>query len=280
MRLKNKIINAILYTILSVLAVIWVIPILILLSISVRTSDGPMLRSILPDQFTLNNYIRLFTETQLVNFGRWYANTLIVAIFTMILSSLFVLMVAYALSRLRFKTRRPMMNLILILGMFPGFMAMIAIYYIIKAAGLTQSLFALVLVYSGGAGLGYYIAKGFFDTIPKSLDEAALIDGATKNDIFWKIILPLSRPIIIYTVLVSFLAPWMDFIFVSVIMRDNYLNYTVALGLWKMLNRDFVFDYFTRFAAGSVLVALPISILFIIMQKFYIEGVTGGSVKG
>jgi arabinogalactan oligomer/maltooligosaccharide transport system permease protein len=136
------------------------------------------------------------------------------------------------------------------------------------------------LVYSGGAGLGYYIAKGFFDTIPKSLDEAALIDGATKNDIFWKIILPLSRPIIIYTVLVSFLAPWMDFIFVSVIMRDNYDNYTVALGLWKMLNREFVFTYFTRFAAGSILVAIPISVLFIIMQKFYVEGVTGGSVKG
>jgi arabinogalactan oligomer/maltooligosaccharide transport system permease protein len=280
MKNKNKIINIIIYSVLSLLSVVWVFPIFLLISISFRTSDGPILRSILPDQFTLNNYIRLFTDNQLFDFGRWYANTLIVAIFTMILSTLFVLMVAYALSRLRFKARRPLMNIILILGMFPGFMAMIAIYYIIKASGLSQSLFALVLVYSGGAGLGYYIAKGFFDTIPKSLDEAALIDGATKNDIFWKIILPLSRPIIIYTVLVSFLAPWMDFIFVSVIMRDNYNNYTVALGLWKMLNREFVFTYFTRFAAGSILVAIPISVLFIIMQKFYVEGVTGGSVKG
>jgi arabinogalactan oligomer/maltooligosaccharide transport system permease protein len=280
MKNKNKIINIIIYSVLSLLAVIWVFPIFLLISISFRTSDGPILRSILPDQFTLNNYLRLFTDNQLFDFGRWYANTLVVAIFTMILSTLFVLMVAYALSRLRFKARRPLMNIILILGMFPGFMAMIAIYYIIKASGLSQSLFALVLVYSGGAGLGYYIAKGFFDTIPKSLDEAALIDGATKNDIFWKIILPLSRPIIIYTVLVSFLAPWMDFIFVSVIMRDNYDNYTVALGLWKMLNREFVFTYFTRFAAGSILVAIPISVLFIIMQKFYVEGVTGGSVKG
>jgi arabinogalactan oligomer/maltooligosaccharide transport system permease protein len=280
MKNKNKIINIIIYSVLSLLSVIWVFPIFLLISISFRTSDGPILRSILPDQFTLNNYLRLFTDNQLFDFGRWYANTLVVAIFTMILSTLFVLMVAYALSRLRFKARRPLMNIILILGMFPGFMAMIAIYYIIKASGLSQSLFALVLVYSGGAGLGYYIAKGFFDTIPKSLDEAALIDGATKNDIFWKIILPLSRPIIIYTVLVSFLAPWMDFIFVSVIMRDNYDNYTVALGLWKMLNREFVFTYFTRFAAGSILVAIPISVLFIIMQKFYVEGVTGGSVKG
>jgi arabinogalactan oligomer/maltooligosaccharide transport system permease protein len=280
MKNKNKIINVLIYSVLSLLSIVWVFPIFLLISISFRTSDGPILRSIMPDQFTINNYVRLFTDNKLFDFGRWYMNTLLVAVFTMILSTLFVLMVAYALSRLRFKARRPLMNLILILGMFPGFMAMIAIYYIIKASGLSQSLFALVLVYSGGAGLGYYIAKGFFDTIPKSLDEAALIDGATKNDIFWKIILPLSRPIIIYTVLVSFLAPWMDFIFVSVIMRDNYNNYTVALGLWKMLNREFVFTYFTRFAAGSILVAIPISVLFIIMQKFYVEGVTGGSVKG
>jgi len=280
MKNKNKIINVLIYSVLSMLSIVWVFPIFLLISISFRTSDGPILRSIMPDQFTINNYVRLFTDNKLFDFGRWYMNTLLVAVFTMILSTLFVLMVAYALSRLRFKARRPLMNLILILGMFPGFMAMIAIYYIIKASGLSQSLFALVLVYSGGAGLGYYIAKGFFDTIPKSLDEAALIDGATKNDIFWKIILPLSRPIIIYTVLVSFLAPWMDFIFVSVIMRDNYNNYTVALGLWKMLNREFVFTYFTRFAAGSILVAIPISVLFIIMQKFYVEGVTGGSVKG
>ena len=280
MKNKNKIINVLIYSVLSLLSIVWVFPIFLLISISFRTSDGPILRSIMPDQFTINNYVRLFTDNKLFDFGRWYMNTLLVAVFTMILSTLFVLMVAYALSRLRFKARRPIMNLILILGMFPGFMAMIAIYYIIKASGLSQSLFALVLVYSGGAGLGYYIAKGFFDTIPKSLDEAALIDGATKNDIFWKIILPLSRPIIIYNVLVSFLAPWMDFIFVSVIMRDNYNNYTVALGLWKMLNREFVFTYFTRFAAGSILVAIPISVLFIIMQKFYVEGVTGGSVKG
>jgi arabinogalactan oligomer/maltooligosaccharide transport system permease protein len=198
----------------------------------------------------------------------------------MIISTLFVLMVAYTLSRLRFKFRKPMMNIALILGMFPGFMAMIAIYYVIKSIGLQQSLLALVLVYSGGAGLGYFIAKGFFDTIPFSLDEAALIDGATKNDVFWKITLPLSKPIIIYTVLMSFMAPWMDFIFVSVIMRDNYEMYTVALGLWKMLDREVIYEYFTRFAAGSVLVAIPISALFILMQRFYVGGVTGGSVKG
>jgi arabinogalactan oligomer/maltooligosaccharide transport system permease protein len=280
MNRKNKIANAIIYLILTLMSAIWLFPVSWLLLTSFRGEKGAFTINFLPDTYTFQNYIRLFTETELFSFPRWYLNTVIVAISTMIISTLFVLMVAYTLSRLRFKFRKPMMNIALILGMFPGFMAMIAIYYVIKSIGLQQSLLALVLVYSGGAGLGYFIAKGFFDTIPFSLDEAALIDGATKNDVFWKITLPLSKPIIIYTVLMSFMAPWMDFIFVSVIMRDNYEMYTVALGLWKMLDREVIYEYFTRFAAGSVLVAIPISALFIIMQRFYVGGVTGGSVKG
>lgn len=172
------------------------------------------------------------------------------------------------------------MNIALILGMFPGFMSMIAIYYILKGFGISQSLLALILVYSGASGLGFYIAKGFFDTLPKALDEAAYLDGATKSQVFWKITIPLSKPIIIYTILTTFMAPWMDYIFASVIMGDNYDNYTVALGLFKMLEREFIHQYFTQFAAGAVIISIPISILFISMQRFYVEGVTGGSVKG
>ena len=173
-----------------------------------------------------------------------------------------------------------MMNVALILGMFPGFMSMIAVYYILKGLGITQSLVALIMVYSGGAGLSFFIAKGFFDTLPKSLDEAAYLDGATKFQIFRKITLPMSKPIVVYTVLTSFMAPWMDFIFSSVIMGDNYNNYTVALGLFKMLEREFINDYYTQFAAGCVLVSIPIAALFISMQKYYVEGVSGGAVKG
>ena len=172
------------------------------------------------------------------------------------------------------------MNIALILGMFPGFMSMIAVYYILKAVGLTQSLIALVLVYSGGAGLGFYVVKGFFDIIPKSLDEAARIDGASRFKIFTAIILPLSKSIIVYTLLTSFLAPWMDFIFVSVIMGDNYDKYTVALGLYRMLELEFINTYFTRFAAGAVLVSIPITALFISLRKFYVAGATSGAVKG
>ncbi|MDD4744092.1 MAG: ABC transporter permease subunit, partial [Eubacteriales bacterium] len=238
--------NSAIYVILSVMGILWLIPIAWLVLISFRAEPGAWTPYILPQSYTLDNYTRLFTDTQLFNYPRWFMNTLIVAIFTCVISTVMVLMTSYTLSRLRFKSRKGLLNLGLILGMFPGFMSMIAIYYILKAMGLSQSLLALIMVYSGASGLGYFIAKGFFDTIPKALDEAAIVDGANQNTIFWQIILPLSKPIVIYTVLTSFMAPWVDFIFVSVIMKDNYNNYTIALGLYQMLTRENIYRYFTQ----------------------------------
>ena len=145
---------------------------------------------------------------------------------------------------------------------------------------LTQNLIALIIVYSAGAGLNFAISKGFFDTIPRALDEAATIDGATKNQIFWRIILPMSKPIVVYTVLTSFTGPWADFILAKIIMGDARDNYTIALGLWQMLQKEYINDYFLMFCAGAVLVAVPITALFLKMQKYYVEGVTGGAVKG
>ena len=173
------------------------------------------------------------------------------------------------------------MNIILVLGMFPGFMSMIAVYYILKGLNLLSSpLVCLTLVYIAGAGLSYYIAKGFFDTIPRALDESAYLDGATKAQIFFKITLPLSKPIIVYTVLTSFIAPWVDYIFPSIICGSDYDSYTVALGMFRMLEREFIGTFYTQFAAGAVIVSIPIAGLFISMQKYYVEGVTGGAVKG
>lgn len=280
MKFRKKISNGISYAILSLLSIIWLSPIAWLVIQSFRKEPGAFTRYILPKQWTFDNYTRLFTDTHLFNFPRWFLNTLVVAIFTCILSTIIVLLTSYAFSRLRFKVRKPMMNVILILGMFPGFMSMIAVYHILKSVGLAQSLVSLVLVYSGGAAMGYYIAKGFFDTIPKSIDEAALIDGATKNQVFWKITMPMSKPIVVYTILTSFIAPWVDFIFVSVIMKDNYQNYTVALGLFEMLSRENIQLYFTQFCAGAILIAIPITLLFIRMQKYYVGGVTAGGAKG
>lgn len=267
------------YLILIMLSIIWLVPILWVILNSLRGEPGSYTPYFWPKSYTLDNFIRLFTDTKQFYFGKWFGNTFIVAVFTCILSTFYVLSISYAISRLRFKMRRPFMNVALILGMFPGFMSMIAVYYILKGLNMTQSLLALILVYSGGAGLGFYIAKGFFDTIPKSIDEAAWLDGASKWKVFTRITIPLSKPIIIYTILTSFIAPWTDYIFVSVIMGDNYNKYTVALGLYKMLEKEFINTWYTRFSAGAVLVSIPISILFIIMQKYYTNGISG-AVKG
>ena len=280
MRLRKNLTNALIYALLFTLAVIWLVPLFFLIVHSFRAEPGAAIRYLFPKEYTADNYIRLFTDTELFNFPRWYMNTLLVSVASCALSTLYVLMISYAFSRLRFRFRESMMRAGLVLNMFPGFMAMIAVYFILKAVGLTQSLLALVLVYSGSAALSYYVAKGFFDTIPRALDEAAYIDGASKSTIFWRITLPLSKPIVVYTVLMSFMAPWMDFIFASVIMKDNYDNYTVALGLFQMITRENIYDYFTVFCAGAVVVAIPIALLFLFMQKYYVEGVTGGAVKG
>ncbi len=282
MRKKSKLktSNTFIYILLSVLALIWILPILWIVLTSFRGESGSFTPYFLPKSYTIKNYINLFTQNETFNFTRWFLNTLTVSVFSCLLSTAYVLATSYSMSRLRFKLRKPMMNIALVLGMFPGFMSMIAIYYVLKSFGITQSLLALILVYSSGAGLGFYVAKGFFDTVPKALDEAAMLDGASRGRIFFRITLPMSKPIIIYTLLTAFTAPWVDYIFASVIMGDNYKNYTVALGLFQMLEKEFIHSYYTRFAAGAVIVSIPIAILFISTQKFYVQGVTGGAVKG
>ncbi|MBP3414215.1 MAG: sugar ABC transporter permease [Clostridia bacterium] len=268
------------YAILVVLSVVWLFPVLWVVLTSLREEKGSFVPNFFPEGYTFDNYIELFSDTSVFSFGQWFANTLIVSIASCALTTFIIISTAYVMSRMRFSMRKSMMKLALILGLFPGFMSMIAVYFVLKSVGLTQSLLALVLVYSAGGGLQFYISKGFFDTIPYAMDEAAMIDGATKAQIFTKITLPLSKPIIVYTILTTFMAPWMDFIFARVIMGDNYSKYTVAVGLYTMLSREFIDIYFTRFAAGAVCIAIPITLLFISLQKYYVEGITGGSVKG
>ena len=279
-KLRRRVANTAIYVFLTVLSVAWLLPVAWLIVSSLRLEPGAYTTYVLPKGYTLNNFARLFSETEVFNFPRWYMNTLTVAAASCLITTMLVLMVAYTYSRLRFKSRRGLMNISLVLGMFPGFMSMIAIYHILKAMGFDKSLASLVVVYSGGAALTYYVAKGFFDTIPKSLDEAALIDGATRNLVFWKIILPSSKPIVLYTALTSFIAPWVDFIFASVILKDNYQNYTVAVGLFRMIDRENIYQFYTRFCAAAIIVATPIMLLFIKMQTYYVSGVTGGAVKG
>ncbi len=268
------------YILLTVLGIVWILPLLWIILISFREEPGAYTPYFFPKGYTIDNYVQLLQRGGQFDFVRWFLNTLIVAVFTCIGSTAMVLAVSFALSRLKFRMKKPMMNIALVLGMFPAFMSMLAVYYILKGMNLLENpLVSLTLFYIAGAGLSYYIAKGFFDTIPRAVDESAYLDGATKSQIFFKITLPLSKPIIVYTVLTSFMTPWIDYIFPSIICGTNYDNYTVALGMFRMLQREFITTYYTQFAAGAVLVSIPIGLLFIVMQRYYVEGVTGGSVK-
>lgn len=272
--------NTIIYVILVVISIIWLFPFFFLLLQSFRGEPGATTNYFFPKEYTFDNYIKLFTEKTPFNFMQWYGNTLIVSIVVTIFQTIIVLITSYALSRLRFKLRKPLMNLMLILGMFPGFMSMTAVYFVLKQLALTKNLAGLMLVYVASSAMQYYICKGFFDTIPKSLDEAARIDGANRHQVFIKIILPLSKPIIIYTILTAFIAPWGEYMFASLLMLGDVDKFNVALGLKEMLHRENVHQYFTRFCAGAVVVSVPITLLFIWLQKYYVEGVTGGAVKG
>jgi arabinogalactan oligomer/maltooligosaccharide transport system permease protein len=264
------------------LAIIWLVPIVWIILASFSYNDTGFVSTFWPEQFTMQNYIGILNSQQFP-FLDWMRNTFIVAVISMVLSTFITISVAYTLSRLRFRFRKPFLQIALVLGMFPGFMSMIALYYILKNFNMLN-LGGLVLVYVGGAGLGFYIAKGFFDTIPRSMDEAAIIDGATRWQVFIHIGLPMSRPMIVYTALMAFIGPWIDFIFSGIILSSsgNARTYTIAYGLYNMLHstKGSSTTYFTQFIAGCVIIAIPITILFVIMQKFYVNGITAGADKG
>ena len=279
---RRRIVNILVHVLLGILAIIWVLPIIWIVLTSFRAEPGAYTTTFLPQGYTLNNYIKLLTDRNVLNFPKMFTNTLIISIISCIISTFFVLSVAYSLSRMRFKFRKPYMNMAMILGLFPGFMTMIAQYFILKSMGLTEGAsirIGLIVVYCACTGLGFQISKGFFDTIPRSIDEAALIDGATQWQVFTRITLPLSKPIGIYTVMTAFIAPGVDFIFAKVLCRANADQFTVAIGLWNMLQKEYIYQWYTCFAAGAVLISIPIAILFLYMQRFYVEGMSG-AVKG
>lgn len=270
------------HLLLLILVVIWLVPILWLVVTAFSGYPGINKTHFFPETWTIANFEKLLLHPDsVVQYGAWFKNTLIISIFTCIISTAFVLMVSYAFSCTRFKGRKALMSFSIILNMFPGVLSMIAVYFVLKSLNLTNSHLGMIIVYSAGSGLGYLIVKGFMDTIPLSLREAARLEGATELQIFTKIIIPVCKPIIVYQVINSFLIPWGDFVFAKLMLNKGISkDYTVAIGLYNMLDRSLVNQYFAIFCAGGFVVSIPISILFIIMQKYYVEGVTSGSVKG
>ncbi|MBG9735009.1 sugar ABC transporter permease [Paenibacillus alvei] len=264
------------YLLLIAIAVCVLYPTIWIVMSSIRPGTSIFSESLIPKNPTFEHYVSLFTSQE-YQYGQWYLNTLKIATCNMIFGVILVVMTAYALSRFRFYGRKNLMSGMLVLGMFPGFMSMIAIYILLMQLNLLDTHFALILVYSAGAPLGAFVVKGFFDTIPKSLEESARIDGATHWVVFRKIMLPLSKPMITYVGLMTFAGAWGDFIFARLVLRSKE-KYTLAIGLWDMVNN--ASTNFTMFAAGAVLIAVPIALLYLFLQRFLVEGLTAGASKG
>jgi arabinogalactan oligomer/maltooligosaccharide transport system permease protein len=284
LKAKTNIGNGIIYFILTIMSVIWLIPFVCIVLESFRVENTGQVGYLLPQQWGLANYKALFVEDvdKTVQFMKWYKNTFIIAAFSSVIHTFVVLCTSYTLSRMRFKARKPLMNIMLILGMFPGFITMIVLYTVLSKLGFTGagSVPGLILVYTASAAMGYYVSKGFFDTVPRSLDEAARVDGATRAQVLFRITLPMAKPIVIYQILTAFMAPWGDFIFAKYIAHGSSEGMTVAVGMQNLITKSNNSAHYTHFCAAGVVVAIPITILFMFLQKYYVEGVTGGAVKG
>ena len=276
---SRRISNFFVYIALIAITLIWLFPFFGLVMESFKVNTRGMDGELFPTVWGLGNYIRLFKET---DFLRWFKNTAIMGIATAVLQTFFVLSMSYTLSRLRFSGRKFLMNFMLILGMFPGFLTLILIYKVFSDLGLTMQMapVGLIIVYCASSGMGYYVSKGFFDTIPKTLDEAARVDGATRAQVFYKVIMPLSGSIVIYTILMGFMAPWGDFMLASYLIHENSAGMSVAVGMYEWLSKTMVNTNYTMFCAAGVVVAVPVTTVFLCLQKYYVEGVTGGAVKG
>ena len=277
-RASRRISNTIIYIVLVCITLIWLFPYFGIVLESLRMESTGRVDYMFPKEWGIGNYVYLFTNT---NFPTWFLNTTIMGVCTALFQTFFILSMSYTLSRLRFKGRKLLMNFMLILGMFPGFLTMILIYKIFGDMGIThsQAPVGLIIVYCASSGMGYYVSKGFFDTISKSLDEAARIDGATRFQVFYKVIMPLSKPIIIYTILMGFMAPWGDFMLARFLAAGDELGKNVAVGMWGWLQATNPSTMYTRFCAAGVTVSLPVTAVFLALQKYYVEGVTGGAVK-
>jgi arabinogalactan oligomer/maltooligosaccharide transport system permease protein len=277
-RTANAISNTIIHILLVIMSIIWLIPFVCIVLQSFRVESTWQVGYVIPQKWGIDNYVNLANT----DFWKWYLNTFIMGVSVAILQTIIVLCMSYTLSRFRFKMRKPLMQFMLILGMFPGMLAMIILYRVLKDLGLTQAnaVPGLILVYVASSGMGYYVSKGFFDTIPKSLDEAARVDGATRAQVLYKIIMPLAKPIVIYTILTAFMGPWGDFVLARYISFGASAGMNVAVGLNNWLTPDQIGQNYTMFCAGGVIVAIPVLILFMCLQKYYVEGVTGGAVKG
>lgn len=272
---KSGVLDAVFtYVILILVCAIFSFPVLWLVLASFSKSGSIYdLNGFFPSQYSLKGYQDLFTDTAMYDYPNWLKNTLFVAVTSAVIGTVLVILTAYVVSKFEFKMRKSLMKATLVLSMFPSFMGMTAVYLLMVNFGLINKLWSLVLIYSAGAPMGYLVQKGYFDTISNSIYEAARIDGASNPRIFWQMTLPLSKPIIVYTMLTQFAWPWSDFILPSLLLKNKDL-WTVAVGLMSLDETKF-----TRFAAGSIFIGVPIILLYFCLSKFLVQGLSSGAVK-
>ena len=272
---SSRIDSIVTHVVLIAVCIVFVFPVLWLMMASFSKSGSIYdIEGFFPDTLSLSSYIRLFTDTKMYDYPNWLKNTLFVAVFASLIGTILVILTAYTISRFQFKSRKLLMKSTLVLSMFPSFMGMTAVYLIIVNFNLINQLWSLILIYAAGAPMGYLVQKGYFDTISNTIYEAARVDGATNFQVFMKVTLPLSKPIIVYTALTQFAWPWSDFILPNMLLKNKDL-WTVAVGLVHLDETQF-----TRFAAGSVFIAVPIVILYFALSRFLVLGVSDGAVKG
>lgn len=274
-RIKDILAYIGIYSLLITIAISILYPVIWIVGSAFNPGSSLASATAIPKHPTLNNFIKLIQET---DYERWYMNTLSIAVVNMIVSVLLVGTMGYVFARLKFAGKRVGLLTILILQMFPSFMGMIAIYVFFLNFGLLNEPLALVIIYSAGQiPYNTWLIKGYLKNVSTSLDEAAEIDGASKLQIYTKIILPIMFPILTFVAITQFMCPWFDYILPSFLISSTEKK-TLAVGLYELINTQ-TNTNFTMFAAGSVLVAAPIALLYLFLQKYLIEGLSAGANK-
>jgi len=275
-RFFNSLNIGIIYLVLAVVSFFVIYPMVYILSAAVTPGNTISVNNVLPfaEGFTWDHFNHLFQNT---NYLVWFRNTLIIALGTSLCTIVVSSLAAYAFSRFRFTFKRSLMVSLLVLQIFPSFVGMIAMYVILLRIDGLDKLWGLVLVYvAGNTPYNTWLVKSYMDTLPRSMDEAARIDGASNLYTFIKIILPMARPIIVFLAIVSFTGPWMDFIFPKMVLRSPKMQ-TLALGLFAMVTDKK--NEFTNFAAGALLVAVPFIAFFLAGQKIMVMSLGSAAVK-
>lgn len=274
-QIKEIITTILLYAQLVFMLVLVLVPVIFIVSSAFSNVTHMRQAGLLPNNPSLTPFIRLFNET---NFTLWYKNTMFIAIMSTIFTVILTSAMGFIFGRLRFKGKRITLISMMVMQMFPGFMGMIALYVLFLELGMLDNHWALIFLYAAGSIPGTtWLIKGYLSGIPMELDESAMLDGANKLQIFIKIVFPLMRPIVAFVAYGAFMGPWMDFMLPRMLLRTNE-NLTIGVGLFDLISGDV--QQFTMFAAGSLLVAVPMVIGFYIFQRHIIEGITAGANKG